>query len=318
MITAYDVFAVGMTHRIAVGAAPQIKGADMAAKQDYLQTHLDSVRQRLICGPSDEPDLIGVLVTEATDPRADVGIIYFVRQGYWAMCGSGTFALGVFLIESGLIEAVEPVTEIVLELASGLMTLRAEVDRGRVRRVSTATEPVFHLDATEVDLPGYGPVPIDVAYCLNYFEPALNARTLGLDVSLESREELLRVGVAVRRSINDRLTLRHPNQPSIDRAVQVQIYDPEPSTAGVDCRCVAIYGEDGFDLTPSGTSTCAHMATKRAKQEMAVGDRFVMESVTGAVIEGTIKADTRVGDRPAIVPEIAGGGTMARVVTLCG
>ncbi|MDJ0609970.1 MAG: proline racemase family protein [Kiloniellales bacterium] len=317
MITAYDVSAVGMTHRIAVGAAPQIKGANMAAKQDYLETHLDGVRQRLICGPSDEPDLIGVLVTEATDPQADVGIIYFVRQGYWAMCGSGTFALGVFLIESGLIEAVEPVTEIVLELASGLMTLRAEVDRGRVRRVSTMTEPVFHLDATEIELPGYDPVPIDIAYCLNYFEPALNARTLGLDVSLENRVELLRVGVAVRRLINERLTLRHPNQPSIDRAVQVQIYDPEPSTAGVDCRCVAIYGEDGFDLTPSGTSTCAHMATKRAKGEMAVGDRFVMESVTGAVIEGTIKADTEVGDRQAIVPEIAGGGTIARLVTLC-
>jgi proline racemase/trans-L-3-hydroxyproline dehydratase len=46
----------------------------------------------------------GVLVTEAVHPDADVGVIYFAQQVYWAMCGSGTFALGVFLIECGLID----------------------------------------------------------------------------------------------------------------------------------------------------------------------------------------------------------------------
>jgi proline racemase len=77
-------------------------------------------------------------------------------------------------------------------------------------------------------------------------------------------------------------------------------------------RCVAIFGIDGFDLTPSGTSTCAHVAAKRAKGEMSVGDTFVMESVTGAVIQGVVIADTRLGDVDAIIPEISGQATVLR------
>jgi len=317
-IPAYDVMAVGMTHRIVVGAAPQIRGETMRAKQAYLEHNLDRLRARVVSGASDPPDLIGVLVTEPVCAQADVGIIYFVRQGYWAMCGSGTFALGVFLVESGLIDAVEPVTEVTLELATGLMRLSAEVEAGRVVRVSTVTEPVFYLCTTKIDLQGYGQVAVDVSYCLNYFEPMLDARQLGVEVTLENRPELERIGLEVRRIVNETVPLRHPTDSTIDRAVQVQIYDPESATEGIDCRCVAIYGIDGFDLTPSGTSTCAHMAAKRARGELAIGERFVMESVTGAAIVGTVLADKRLGDVDAIVPQIAGSAQITRMVSLLG
>ena len=292
MITVYDVLAVGMIHRVAVGVAPQIKGATMMRKQQYLEQNLDHIRMAIVCGPSDGPNLVGVLVTEAVHSDADVGIIYFAQQGYWAMCGSGTFALGVFLIECGLIEAKEPVTEITLEMVAGLMKLRVEVRDGQVIRVSTTTEPVFYLSNTEIELANYGRVPIDISYCLNYFEPQLDVRAIGFDVTEGSRDELLRIGIEVRHIVNQSVYMRHPTNPMIDRVIQVQLYDPRPGVDGVDCRCVAIYGEDGFDLTPSGTSTCAHMATKRAKGEMGVGDGFVMQSVTGAVIHGEILSDT--------------------------
>lgn len=305
-----------MTHRIAVGAAPQIKGATMMQKQHYFEQNLDRVRQAIVCGASDEPNLVGVLVTEAEHPDADVGIIYFAQQGYWAMCGSGTFALGVFLIECGLIEASEPVTEITLEMVAGLMKLRVEVEDGQVKRVSTTTEPVFHHGATEIELANYGRLPIDISYCLNYFEPQLDVRAIGVDVTLENREELLRIGGEVRRTVNQLIDMRHPTTPSIDRAVQVQLYDPHPGVDGVDCRCVAIYGEDGFDLTPSGTSTCSHMATKRAKGEMGVGDRFVMQSVTGAIIRGEILSDTKVDEVNAIIPQISGTAHITRAVSI--
>src|SRR5258705_9575862 len=144
LIPAYDVMAVGMVHRVVVGAAPHIKGQSMADKQEYLERNLDRLRQAIVCGPADGSDVVGVLVTEPTHPEADFGIIYFVRQGYWTMCGSGTFALGVLLIEAGLIEPVEPETEIMLEFAAGLMKLRVEIVDGQVGQVTTRTSPVFH------------------------------------------------------------------------------------------------------------------------------------------------------------------------------
>ena len=259
---------------------------------------------------------MGILVTEAEHPDADVGIIYFAQQGYWAMCGSGTFALGVFLIECGLIEAKEPVTEITLEMVAGLMRVRAEVEDGQVVRVSTTTEPVFHLRNTEIELPTYGRLPIDISYCLNYFEPQLDVRAIGIEVSEENHDELLRIGIEVRHTVNQSIKMRHPTNPLIDRTLQVQLYDPHPDVEGVDCRCVAIYGEDGFDLTPSGTSTCSHMATKRAKGEMDVGDTFMMQSVTGATIRGEILSDTKIGDVNAIVPQISGTAQITKTETI--
>jgi proline racemase len=58
------------------------------------------------------------------------------------------------------------------------------------------------------------------------------------------------------------------------------------------------------------------MAARRAKGEVSVGDRFVMESVTGAVIHGTITSDTRLGTVDAIVPEISGRATVLRTLTI--
>jgi proline racemase len=268
MIPAYDVMAVGMVHRIAIGAAPQLKGASMSQKQLHLERDLDRLREAMVCGPADGSDIVGVLVTEATDPKADFGIIYFVRQGYWRMCGSGTFALGTLLVETGLVQARAPATEIALELVTGLMTLSVEVEDGRVGQVATRTAPVFHDRSVDIDLSGYGRVPVDISYCLNGFEPMLDARRLGIAVELGNRRELERVGLEIRDIVNASVELQHPLDPAANRVLQVQIYDPAPETPGVDCRCVAIYGADGFDLTPSGTSTCAHMAAKRAKGEM--------------------------------------------------
>src|SRR5687768_1569842 len=133
MIPAYDVMAVGMVHRVVIGAAPNIKGASMTDKQGYLERNLDRLRRAIVCGPADGSEIVGVLVTEPIHLEADFGIIYFVRQGYWSMCGSGTFALGVLLIEAGLIEPVEPETEITLELVSGLVRLRVQIEHGEVK-----------------------------------------------------------------------------------------------------------------------------------------------------------------------------------------
>jgi proline racemase len=48
------------------------------------------------------------------------------------------------------------------------------------------------------------------------------------------------------------------------------------------------------------------MAQLHANGELAVGEPFVNESVIGTRFTGRIVEETRVGDLPAIVPEITG------------
>jgi len=315
-VTAWDVFSVGMIHRILVGAAPGIKGASMLEKQRDLECNFDWLRQATVCGTANNPNLVGVLLTEAVDPTADVGVIYFVKEGYLAMCGSGTFAIGTFLVESGMIEATGSRVEITLELMTGLMRLDVEIENGKVERVNTVTEPVFHVGQHKVDVPGFGLLEVDVAYCLNFFESQVNAAVLDIEVSNRNRAQLIALGVAVRDIINRDMSLQHPLNAAIDRAVQTLIYSRLEGSEELHFRNVAIYGKDGFDLTPSGTSTCAFMSTCHAHGTMKQGDQLRMIGVSDAVIDGRVEGTTKVGDHNAIIPRISGTGRIASLTTV--
>jgi proline racemase len=50
----------------------------------------------------------------------------------------------------------------------------------------------------------------------------------------------------------------------------------------------------------------ARMAVLHARGEMRPGDTFIGESIIGSRFRCGIEAETTVGDRPAIVPSIAG------------
>jgi proline racemase len=61
-----------------------------------------------------------------------------------------------------------------------------------------------------------------------------------------------------------------------------------------------------IDRSPCGTGTCAKMAVLHARGRLRRGEPFHHESVIGTVFTGEIVDETRVGDRPAIVPTLSG------------
>lgn len=316
VITAIDTYAVGMLHRVVVGGVPNIYGKTMKQKQQYFERNLDYIRTMLVKGPDDDKALVAALITEPTTEEANVGLIWMDKEGCFNMCGSGSFAVGTVLIETGIVEASEPVTEMVVDTSIGLLKLRAEVRDGSVQSVTTTTSPAFFYKPYVLDISGIGRIPVDISYGLNFFEPMINARELGIEVNLENAGRLEKIGLAIRDKVNESIELRHPEDATINKVKQVQFYDPEPANPQVDCRCVAIVGPGGIDLTPSGTSTCAHMASLYAKGKLTLGEQFVMESITGAVIKGKIVGETKYGDYKAIIPEITGDAHIMRFITI--
>jgi proline racemase len=61
-----------------------------------------------------------------------------------------------------------------------------------------------------------------------------------------------------------------------------------------------------LDRSPCGTGTSARMAALHARGELGLHEPFVHESVLGTRFTGRLLERTRVGDRPAVVPEITG------------
>ena len=67
-----------------------------------------------------------------------------------------------------------------------------------------------------------------------------------------------------------------------------------------------VAGDGQIDRSPCGTGTCAKMAAMYARGQLKLGEPFVYEGICDTMFTGRILGETRVGDFPAIMPEIRG------------
>ena len=79
-----------------------------------------------------------------------------------------------------------------------------------------------------------------------------------------------------------------------------------PGRDGAHARNATAIHPGWLDRSPCGTGTSARMAQLHARGELALGEDFVNESVIGTRFTGRLVAETDVGGRAAVVPEITG------------
>src|SRR3984957_3912898 len=167
---AVDSHTEGMPTRVIVGGVAPIPGATMAQRRVYFLEHLDEIRQLLVNEPRGHAAMSGAILQPSTRPDADWGVLYIEVSGCLPMCGHGTIGVATVLVETGMVEVTEPVTEIRLDTPAGLVVASVAVGDGRARSVTLENVASFadQLDAS-VDVPGFGSVPVDIAFGGNFY-----------------------------------------------------------------------------------------------------------------------------------------------------
>jgi proline racemase len=181
---------------------------------------------------------------------------------------------------------------------------RVRVENGRARAVTIRNVASFlHTRERTVDVSGLGTLTYDMAYGGNFYAltPAADA---GLVVDPARAQELIAAGLHTMAAINATERPVHPEDPRIGGCHHVVFY--EPGGDGADAKAATAIHPGWLDRSPCGTGTSARLAQLHARGELAVGDPFVNESVIGTRFTGRVIAETTVGGRPAIVPEITG------------
>src|SRR5262252_9460623 len=165
MIQAVDLHAAGEPGRVIVGGVLDVPGASMFEKMRHLESHADGLRKLMLREPRGYPAANCNLILPPTQPDADAGFVIMEQVEYPAMSGSNTICVVTTLLETGILPSVEPVTKLTLETPAGLVHVEAQVDGGKVTRVTFRNVPAFavHLDAS-VDVPELGRVTVDVAW----------------------------------------------------------------------------------------------------------------------------------------------------------
>ena len=123
------------------------------------------------------------LVVPPTVDGAGFGVMYLEPGEYATMCGHGTIAICTVLIETGIVKALEPETEIVLDTPAGLVRANVAVKNGKAESVTFRNVPSFlYKGDVEIDVPDVGWVKLDIAYGGNFYA-ILPAESVGLEIS---------------------------------------------------------------------------------------------------------------------------------------
>ena len=171
--------------------------------------------------------------------------------------------------------------------------------------VSLENVPAFVAErAVPLDITDLGRIVVDVAFGGNFFA-LVSARQAGLSLCPKNASDLSRWGLDIRNTLNDILTVRHPEIPGINHVALTLFYEEEDSPA-ISVRTVAVFGAGQIDRSPCGTGTSALMAFMHARGKLPIGSELSALSIIGTKFTGTPLATCQIGDFPAIRPRITG------------
>lgn len=304
MFTAVDSHTEGMPTRVITGGVGVIPGTTMNDKRLYFMEHLDHIRLFLMNEPRGHAAMSGAILQAPTREDADWGVVFIEVSGCLPMCGHGTIGVATVLVETGMVEVLEPVTTIRLDTPAGLVIARVAVSDGHADSVTFENVPSYsvRLDAT-VEVPGYGAVRYSLAFGGNFYA-MVDLDAVGLQFDRGNQQEILAAGLAIMDAINATNPPRHPEIDGLDHCHHVEFIAPG-STAQHSRHAMAIY-PGWFDRSPCGTGTSARMAELWARGELALDQDFVNESFIGSRFTGRLVRETTVAGIAAVVPTITG------------
>lgn len=304
-INAIDSHTMGEPTRIVVGGIPVIKGKTMAEKKEYLEEHLDYIRTAIMLEPRGHNDMFGSIITQPTSEEADLGIIFMDGGGYLNMCGHGSIGAATVAVETGMIDPVEPYTNLTLEAPAGLVKARVRVENLKAKEVSIINVPSFlYKSDVEIDVPEIGKVKVDISFGGSFFI-LVKAADLGIDICPANTEKLSAVGMKIRDIVNATVKMEHPTLKHIITADLVEIYGPAKNPDAT-MQNVVVFGQGQVDRSPCGTGTSAKVAALVAKGLLKLNEEFVYESITGTMFKAKALEEVKVGEFTGVIPEITG------------
>jgi proline racemase len=293
-----DYHTAGEPFRIVADAAPSLEGRTILEKRRFAAERLDAVRKLLVFEPRGHADMYGCFVTDPEDEGADLGVVFFHNAGYSTACGHGTIALVTWALETGVVPAAEPETRVVVDVPSGRLETVARVEGGRVRSVRFRNVPSFVL-AEELLAEG---LRADVAFGGAFYASVASP----LPVEPRNVPELIRLGRAVKGSLEAQRPFVHPEEPELADVYGVVFWERVDFGPPLRQRNVTIFADGEVDRSPCGSGTSARLALLDRSGELPRGEELVHESVIGTEFRSRVVGDADVAGYAAVLTEIEG------------
>ena len=247
------------------------------------------------------------LLVPAQNPKAQQGFIVMEPEHTPPMSGSNSICVSTVLLDTGLIEMKEPITEFILEAPGGLVPVKAYCEDGKAKSIEINNVASFADQlGVFVEVEGLGTLKVDTAYGGDSFV-VINAHDLGFEIKPDEAKDISDVGSKITAAANQKLNFTHPTNSEWSHISFSQIALPIFEEEGVKISKNTVVIDPGkLDRSPCGTGCSARMAILYAKGELRKGDRMIGRSILDSRFDCSIVDETMVGDKKAIIPSIRG------------
>ena len=247
------------------------------------------------------------LLVPAKNPKAHQGFIIMEPEHTPPMSGSNSICVSTVLLDTGMIEMKEPITEFVLEAPGGLVPVKAYCENGKAKSIEVHNVASFadQLDV-HIEVEGLGSLKVDTAYGGDSFV-IVNAAELGFEIKPDEAKDIAEMGSKITAAANLQLKFNHPTNSDWRHISFCELALPLFEEEGVKVSRNSVVIDPGkLDRSPCGTGCSARMAVLHAKGELKKGDRMIGRSITDSRFDCSIVEETMVGKKIAITPSIRG------------
>jgi proline racemase len=304
MISIMETHSSGETTKVVMRGFPKIQGKTMIEKTRYCEKHFDNLRKAIMTQPRGFSGILGAIITEPTVPEADFGAIFLYTDGYFNSCGDSTFAIVRSLLESGMVEAEEPLTKIVLDTAGGVVRAEARLKNGSVNEISFEGVPSFYQESANIEVPELGKIEVDVAFGGLYYV-FVDPKDAGVQVEPKNSEMLISTGMRIINAANKQIKVEHPENRALSK-IELVTFSAKAVKPDHHFRHANVYANT-ICVSPAGTSVSAKLAMLWAKKKIRRTDSLIVESLIhpDLTMKGQVGREVKVGAHSAIVPRLS-------------
>jgi len=292
-----DYHTAGEPFRIVTDGVPPLDGSSVRERRERAaaSSEVDAIRRLLCHEPRGHADMYGCFLVPPDNGGADLGAVFWHKDGYSTACGHGTIALGVWAVETGAVEAPgDGDVDVTIDVPSGRVLARVRRRSGAVEAVTFRNVPSFVVAR---DVPAAG-VAVDVAYGGAIYA-SVPAERFGLRVVPEDLPRLIEAGRRVKAALAGTEVARHPEDERLSGIYGTILHE---ELGPLHQRNVTIFADGEVDRSPCGSGTSARCALLAADGQLGEGDVLRHDSIVGTTFRARIVSTTAGG----VVTEVEG------------
>jgi trans-L-3-hydroxyproline dehydratase len=305
-ITTIDMHTGGEPLRVFTSGLPAIEGRTVLEKRAFFREHYDHLRKGMMWEPRGHADMYGAVITPSLD--ADFDVFFVHNEGYSTMCGHAIIALTKFVIETGLVRKESDNAKVTFNVPAGRICAQARIEDGFVREASFQNVPSFlYLRDEQVEVPGIGRVPFDLAYG-GAFYAFVEAERFGLRLAPDHYHQLIDYGRRIKHAVMAQFPIRHPFEDDLS-FLYGTIFTGPPLDAAHQSRNVCVFADGEVDRSATGSGVSARAALDHAKGELDLNQKITIESIIGSTMTVQALETLRFGPYAAVIPEVSGAAS---------